>query len=171
MCVCVLSLTMFYMICSLLFCYTVCDLETNSTCQHQLSIDNAFDLFDEMNMSHIEPQFVAKQKKEGLTLHVLGRNANYTVIILPSTDKNKRMVVFNGVLKAATHQACYHSKLATPWMTISIIYLIIVIFSFLAINICLRRVKPLQQLTATPKWERFSSTLRRFNTAPQNDSS
>ena len=156
------------------------DLETNSnsTCHHQLSIENALDLFDVMNVSHVE-KLMEKKEKGLITLNALGHNANYTLVIF--LDSTKRMAVLEGVEnQPVSYRVCYHSKLTTPWVTIGLIYFImtcvIVILVVAAINTCLKRPSSSppptqQQQQQQGPWARFLSILKPSNTEPQNDSS
>ena len=164
------------MVCSLLFCYSMFDLETNinSTCHdHQLSIDNALNLFDVMNLSHVEKLMDKKEKT--IALHALGDNDNYTLVIF--LDSPKRMAVLEGVQdQPVSYRACYHSRLTTPsWATIGLFYFImscvIVILVIVAINTCLKRHSSSSPPQQQGVWARFFSTLKRSNTEPQNDSS
>ena len=112
------------MVCSLLFCYSMFDLETNinSTCHdHQLSIDNALNLFDVMNFSHVEK--LMDKKEKAITLHAFGDTTNYTLVIFLDSP-TKRMVALEGVDEPVSYRACYHSRLTTPWVKAGLIYFI-----------------------------------------------
>ena len=173
MCVCVCALIMYHYICSPLFCYTLFALAMDNTttmCHHQLSIVNAFDFFDVMNVENIG------NDERTFVFGALAPRVNYTLYVrLPNDLYDKRMIIFEGMRAAHTHRVCSHALTQTiPLASVGIIYLltscIIVMVVVWSINRCLKRTSTTPTPTQRP-WERFLSTLRRFNMVPQSDSS
>ena len=148
-----------------------------TTCQHPLTVDHAFDLFDVMNLSQLaqEEQFDSGNDDEtSIFLLAKGYNVNYTLgLPIRSSYKTKHMVVFEGTSKAISHQACVYPKLTTPWLPISVYIGISLVIVMLVVVWSINTVRKRASSSPPPPqrpWARFLSTLRRSNTEPQNDS-
>ena len=165
---------MYHYICSPLFCYTLFALAMDNTtkCHDQLSIMNAFDFFDVLNLESIGKEELA------FVFGALGPHVNYTLYVrLPSEIYDKRMIIFEGMRTVHTHRVCSHALAQTvPLVCVGIIYIltscIIVMVVVWSINRCIKHASTSPASTPPIQpWERFLSTLRRFNMVPQSDTS
>ena len=165
----------YHFACSALYCYTVFALAMDNTtlCQDPLSIMNAFDLFDVMNLNNMYNERIFVFGAEGDRI-------NYTLYVrLPNDLYDKRMIIFEGMRTLHTHRVCTHSlkQAALPLACMIIAYLLasllIVIIIVWSINKCLKTTSSSSTSTtpAQRPWERFLSILRRFNMVAQNVSS
>ena len=162
---------MYHYICSPLFCYTLFALAMDNTtrCHQELSVVNAFDFFDVLNLESIG------KDERTFVFGALGPRVNYTLYArLPSEIYDKRLIIFEGMRTLHTHRVCSHELIqAFPLVCVGIIYLltscIFVMVLVWSINRCLKHTSTSSASTPPVRpWERFLSFLRRLNTVHQS---
>ena len=155
---------MFQMLCSLWYCYTIfsIDNDNNSTsCDRHgqvLETGQLMDLFETMNST--------TEETGKLYMSVTG---GYFVYIQMENPKGMVIISTGNATTRPTHVGCMYKRTGSPILaifSISLAMAAIIILAVLSIN---RVIKYYQH--HQPPWERFLSTLKRSNMAPQNNSS